>query len=215
MRNCKFEDLIDDYLFNRLTETEKEKFERHYFNCLSCFEKIAEREELIETIQSKGNLIFQERSEGREATPLYEKVVSFLTPKQWALAAVSAAMLLIVIFGIIPSFKKSAPQFFLTTEDTVRGQSISLISPIIDIRTVPGYFEWKKIGEDVEYKITIYNDDLLWSASTKETRISLPEEIKKLMVAGQKYCWQVKAFSTQGTLIAVSSKVQFKITKGE
>lgn len=215
MRRCKFEGLIDDYLFNRLNKTEKQKFEEHYFNCLSCFEKMEERDELTEVIRSQGAMIFQDERGEREAISLFEKVASFLTPKQWALAAVSAAMLLIVIFAIIPSFKKTPPQFFLTNEDSVRGQSISLISPIIDISAVPSYFEWKEIGEDVEYKIYIYNRDLLWSASTKKTKIPLPDEIKKLMVTGQKYCWQVKAFSPQGTLKAVSSKVQFKITKAE
>ncbi len=215
MIRCKFEDLIDEYLFNRLSNTEKQKFEEHYFNCLSCFEKMQEQEELTEVIRSQGAMIFQDERGERESISLFEKVASFLTPKQWVLAAVSAAMLLTVIFAIIPSFKKTPPQFFLTVEDSVRGQSISLISPIIDIKTVPRYFEWKEIGDDVEYKIYVYNRDLLWSESTKKTRISPPEEIKKLMVAGQKYCWQVKAFSAQGTLIAVSSKVQFQITKAE
>jgi len=216
MRKCKFEDSIDNYLFNRLSEMEKEKFEEHYFNCMSCFEKMAERDELIEVVKRKGDVIFQDAYLPEESKPMawFENVVSFLTPKQWALAAVSAAMLLIVLFGIIPSFKKTSPQFFLNVgevDETVRGQSINLISPIIDIKTVPSFFEWEKIEEDVEYKISIYDHDLLWSASTKEAKISLPEEIKKIMIAGQKYCWQVKAFSPQGVLVAVSSKVQFKI----
>lgn len=217
MRKCKYEDLIDNYLFNKLSETEKEKFEEHYFNCMSCFEKMAERDELIEVVKRRGDVIFQDVTllEKRSPMAVLEKAVSFLTPKQWALATVSAAMLLIVLFGIIPSFREKSPQFFLKegeVDETVRGQSINLISPIIDIRTVPSFFEWKKIEEDVEYKIYIYDHDLLWSASTKETKISLPADIKNLMIAGQKYYWQVKAFSHQGALAAVSSKVEFKIT---
>jgi hypothetical protein len=31
------------------------------------------------------------------------------------------------------------------------------------------------------------------------------------MIPGEKYSWQVKAFAPDGTLIAVSSRVQFKI----
>jgi hypothetical protein len=31
------------------------------------------------------------------------------------------------------------------------------------------------------------------------------------MVAGQRYSWQVKAFSKQGTLIAVSSRIRFTV----
>ena len=35
------------------------------------------------------------------------------------------------------------------------------------------------------------------------------------MTAGKKYSWQVKAFSPQGTLIAVSSRVQFTINPAD
>jgi len=35
------------------------------------------------------------------------------------------------------------------------------------------------------------------------------------MVAGQKYSWQVKAFSPKGTLIAVSSRVQFQVSPAQ
>jgi hypothetical protein len=35
------------------------------------------------------------------------------------------------------------------------------------------------------------------------------------MLPGQRFSWQVKAFSARGTLIAVSSKVQFQIAATE
>ncbi|MEA3420175.1 MAG: hypothetical protein U9Q97_00675, partial [Acidobacteriota bacterium] len=66
-------------------------------------------------------------------------------------------------------------------------------------------------GKDIEYKVFIYNHTLLWNTTTKNNYVSLPEDIKELMVAGEKYSWQVKAFSPEGTLIAVSSRVQFMI----
>ena len=213
MRNCHFEDLIDDYLLNKLPEERKEEFEKHYFNCSKCFTTMTEREELISSIKYKGYEIFQDiyAAEETKRIPLYDKVVSFLTPRQWAVAAVSAALLLFVVFGVIPALKTSSPQFFVN-EDIVRGESITLISPVIDIDSVSSQFKWKNLGEDVEYKIYLYNDSLLWTAITKENTIILPEEIRNLMTSGEKYSWQVKAFSPQGTLIAVSSRVQFKIS---
>ncbi len=217
MKMCKCEHLIDDYLFDRLDDEEKNKFEKHYFNCAFCFEKMVERDELISTIKQKGDMIFQDEYvvEGEKETAWYEKVASLLTPKQWALIPVYAALLLIVIFVFIPYFKPAPPQFFIS-EDRVRGESITLISPVIDIKTVPSKFEWKDSGEDVEYKIYIYdNGEKLWSATTKENFIVLPEKIRKLMTSGEKYSWEVKAFSPEGTLIAISSKVHFKISKGE
>lgn len=217
MKMCKCEHLIDDYLFDRLDDEKKNKFEEHYFNCPYCFEKMAERDELISLIKQKGDRIFQDEyvvEEGKGATWV-EKIVSFFTPKQWALIPVYAALLLIVVFIFIPYFKPAPLQFFIS-EEKVRGESITLISPVIDIKIVPTKFEWKDLGENVEYKIYIYDDGKkLWAATTKDNFIVLPEKVRKQMTLGEKYSWEVKAFSPEGTLVAISSKVHFKITKGE
>ncbi len=100
----------------------------------------------------------------------------------------------------------------LNGEETVRGSSLTLISPVIDIGSVPAYFEWRALGTDVEYQVSIYNGKLLWKTTTRDSRLSLPDDVKAMMTTGTKYSWQVKAFSPQGTLIAVSSRVQFTIT---
>lgn len=212
MRKCKYEDLIDDYLVNRLSQSERETFEEHYFNCSHCFQEITERNELIAVIKDQGYSLFQEEimaEETRKVTWL-ENVRSYLTPRTWAVAAVSAALLLVVIFGIIPSLKTPSPQFFIN-EDLIRGESITLISPVIDVPTVPSQFRWKSHGEDVEYKIYLYNEKLLWTNTTTQSSIILPEEVRKLMIPGEPYSWQIKAFSKEGGLIAVSSRVRFKI----
>ena len=217
MKMCKCEYLIDDYLFDRLDDEKKKKFEEHYFNCPYCFEKMVERDELISIIKQKGDVIFQDEYvvEEEKGATWFEKIVSFFTPKQWALIPVYTALLLIVVFIFIPYFKPAPPQFFIS-EDRVRGESITLISPVIDIKTVPSKFEWKDSGEDVGYKIYIYDDgEKLWATTTKDNFIVLPEKVRKRMTLGEKYSWEVKAFSPEGTLIAISSKVHFKITKGE
>ncbi len=217
MKMCKCEHLIDDYLFDRLDDEKKKKFEEHYFNCPYCFEKMVGRDELISLIKQKGDVIFQDEyvvEEEKGATWL-EKIASFFTPKQWALIPVYTALLLIVVFIFIPYFKPAPPQFFIS-EEKVRGESITLISPVIDIKIVPSKFEWKDSDEDVEYKIYIYDDgEKLWASTTKDNFIVLPEKVRKRMTLGEKYSWEVKAFSPEGTLIAISSKVHFKITKGE
>jgi len=117
----------------------------------------------------------------------------------------------VTIFGVLPQFRSSAPRFVLSENDVVRGKVLSLISPIIDVKTPPAFFEWTELGGDVEYKIYISNHGLLWTAATEDTRIAVPDEIRQLMTAGENYSWQVRAFSTKGTLIAVSSRVQFQI----
>ena len=212
MRNCKFEDIIDNYLLGRLSEPDREKFEEHYFNCPDCFQEMAQRDELISVVKTKGYELFHDEllAEEPRRIPWYESALSYLTPRQWAVAAVSAALLLVVIFGVIPSLRTTAPQFFIN-EDLVRGESITLISPVIDINIVPYQFKWKSHGENVEYKIYLYNERLLWTTTTKENSIILPDEVRKMMTADEEYSWQVKAFSPEGSLIAVSSRVQFKV----
>ena len=130
------------------------------------------------------------------------------------MAAASACLIFVIVFGVIPNIKTTSPQFFIN-EDMVRGGSITLISPVFETHIFPSQFEWKKLGENIEYKIYIYdNGNVLWQETTKENFIVLPEKIKKLL-SGEKYSWQVKAFSPEGTLISVSSKVQFKINLHE
>jgi len=213
MKECNFENLIDDYLLNRMTEEKKEMFENHYFSCSNCFEKVEERNSLISVIKSKGNKIFHDmrETEGtRTRSSLFEQLFSFLTPKQWTMAAISACALLIVFIGVVPNVKSPTPQFVLDSQ-SVRGGSLALISPVKNTQTIPSEFRWDNLGEGVEYKIYIYKDNLLWSASTTGASISLPEDVKELMKAGENYSWEVKAFSQEGSLIAASSKVQFQI----
>jgi len=214
MKKCKNEDLIDNYLLNKLTEEKKQEFEAHYFNCPVCFEKMVERDEMLTAIKYKGDTIFRDIETEREVehSPILENVWAFFTPKQWALAAVTAAVLLVVVLGVIPTITTTSPQFFVN-DDLVRGGSIRLISPVISVDVIPSQFRWESLGEDVEYKIEIYNHELLWSATTSDNYIALPLEVKERMVTGEKYSWQVKAFSAEGTLIAVSSRVQFPVTK--
>jgi hypothetical protein len=211
MKKCKFEDLIDDYLFDRLDETQKESFEKHYFECPQCFEKMEAKNEMIAAIKAKGEEIFQDAYAPSKARLAWlEPVLAFLTPRQWALAAVSAVLILVVAIGIIPSLKTGAPEFFIN-DDLVRGSSITLISPVIDsLDRIPSEFRWQSLGKDTEYRLFIFHkEELLWNTDTNENFVTLPEEVKSMMVPGEEYSWQVKAFSSEGTLIAVSSRVQF------
>jgi hypothetical protein len=214
MRKCKHEDLIDSYLLNTLSEEKKQEFEAHYFNCRVCFDKMAERDEMLTAIKYKGDTIFQDLETEREVerVPMLEQIWAFFTPKQWILATATVAVLVVVALGVLPNLTTTSPQFFVN-DDLVRGGSIKLISPVIAVDAIPSQFRWESLGENVEYKIEIYNHELLWSATTSNNYIALPLDVKDRMVTGEKYSWQVKAFSAEGTLIAVSSKVQFPVTK--
>jgi len=212
MTECKYDGLIDRYLLNRLEEGDRNEFEEHYFNCASCFAKMVERDQVIGVLKRERSVFATEERPAIEARTAawHDRVFAFFTPKQWALAGAAAA-LLVAVLTVTPLLRDTPPEFVMNGEETVRGGSLTLISPIIDIKTVPAYFEWKKLGEDVEYQVSIYNGKLLWKTSTTDNTVSLPDDIKSRMIAGQRYSWQVKAFSKQGTLIAVSSRVQFTV----
>jgi hypothetical protein len=216
MKECKYENLIDDYLLNRLNLQEKEVFEEHYFNCTPCFQKVAENDEIISVVKQRGQELFKDFDNlpSTKKEPFYNALFAFFTPKQWAVTVASAAVLAVIFLAVGPALKTPSPQFFIN-EDLVRGESIILISPQITIETVPGQFKWTSLGKDVEYKIYIYNHSLIWNATTTNNYISLPDDIQKSMITGEKYSWEVKAFSPEGSLIAISSRVQFSIIKEE
>jgi len=217
MRKCLFSDQIDDYLLNKLDGSAREQFEEHYFNCPSCFRQMEERDALISTIKTQGAWLFKapSASQRRDWVPAWKRALSSFSPRQWATVGVAAAAFLLVIFGVLPRFRGSSPQFVLSDTEVVRGESLTLMSPIIDVRTVPTFFEWKSLGQEVEYKISLYNGGLLWSAATRDNRIVVPAETRQRMLPGQSFAWQVRAYSPRGTLIAVSSKVQFQIEPAE
>ncbi len=213
MRSCRFETRIDEYLLNRLPEDEAAEFEEHYFNCAPCFADLAAREEVLQVIKTGD--VFRtapERVEAAAESPVWlRRLWASLTPRQWALAG-AAALALVAVAVLIPRRPgPAAPQFFLTDDATVRGGAITLVFPVMDVRGPIPPFEWQGYGEDVEYRFTIANHAPLWETSTTETRIVLPEDIRRKLVPGETYVWQVKGFKKDGTLVAISSRVRFKI----
>jgi hypothetical protein len=211
MRKCNFENLIDAYLLNRLDEDKKKKFEEHYFNCPSCFEKMVERDELISIIKRQGDMISQDEYAAEEAkgAAWFEKIVSLLTLKQWAAAAVTTCLLLIVSIGVIFYFS-SKPSFRLDKPDLRGGQIIIKLAV-----GVPSEIEWSRSGEDADYEISINHDGVqLGSWTTKENFIVLPDEVRSRMKLGEEYSCEVKAFSPPGSLVA-QGETSFKIMKTE
>ena len=217
MKLCQIDDRVDGYLLDRLDEAEREEFENHYFNCPACFKKVSERAAILAVIKEQGASIFKEQLTAQpEKSGLIARTLALLSTRQWAAAAVSAALIIVAVIGIQPKPNNATSMEFFVNDDVIRGTSVTLISPIIDISGVPKEFKWESAGEGVEYRIYIYNSlqeqGQLWSGATTETSIFLPEEVGAMMVTGEKYSWQVKAFSAEGALIAVSNRIEFQIT---
>ncbi|MDP2914232.1 MAG: zf-HC2 domain-containing protein [Candidatus Aminicenantes bacterium] len=230
MKECPNEERIDRYLTGRLTESESAELEEHYFNCSTCFQKISERNELVEVIRDRGAEIF----EGAAGSPVHswkkapwkdgrdggifppdrwkETLSKGFLPRvsRWVTAAAAAALLLVAVLVLIPKFKITGPEFASTGDETVRGESLILVSPLGEVKAGPSALEWKPISAAVEYRVDLSGPETLWTSVTPATKADLPENMKGRMKPGL-YQWQVKAYSAQGILLAVSPKVEFKI----
>lgn len=51
MSKCPYEDFIDRYLKNELSADEQAEFEKHYFNCESCFARTMETYEVVKMLK--------------------------------------------------------------------------------------------------------------------------------------------------------------------
>jgi hypothetical protein len=215
MRKCPHEVKIDPYLAGKLSETESVQFEDHYFNCPACFQKTYERNELMTFIQREGNSIFAPVPAPKPApakVSLWDRLTALLTPKQWVTAAVTAALLLVVVLGVAPRLHRTAPAFTFNGDATVRGEAVAIVSPSGDIASAPATFSWKAVRGAAEYTVALAaGTETLWTATTAETTVVLPDSVKAKLAAGTTYGWQVKAYAPQGTLLATSAQTTFKI----
>ena len=202
------DDRIDEYLLGRLSAEDKTAFEEHYFNCPACFEELKIRAEVLSVIRDKGQALFPAAAQPgririRPKNPVLKPVWL------WG-AAAGVTAVIIGIFLLAPS-PQTPPVFTLSGDDTVRGQALGLISPRGDVALPPAYLEWTPLAEGTEYSVSLFEQQRLWSETTRESRIRLPEEVRGKMVPGRSYSWQVKAFSPEGALTALSSRLPFKI----
>jgi hypothetical protein len=213
MKKCGYEDLIDEYLLEKLKPDEQTDFEEHYFICRSCFEKMSERDELIKVLKNEG--LFKVRTEpvledAREVSrPKW--ALGFLTPRRLAAVGAAAAVILAAVWLLIPRGGSVSPPLVLSGDDAVRGGAVAVLSPVAEIAEVPDALEWKTAGEDIEYRVSLSGKSPLMKAATLETRIVLPENVKAGLKPGVTYVWQVQAFKADGTLVAVSERVKFTI----
>jgi len=51
MSKCPYEDYIDRYVKNELNAAEQAEFEKHYFNCESCFARTMETYEVVKVLK--------------------------------------------------------------------------------------------------------------------------------------------------------------------
>jgi hypothetical protein len=213
MRKCRYEGLIDGYLLDKLKPEVQTDFEEHYFICRSCFSKMSERDEIVQILRKEGVLSASSEGsvEGSRADSWVQKVLAFFTLRRWVAIGVSAAAFLLGFWLLLPRSGTVSPPLVLTEDETVRGGAVTPVSPVDDVEEAPTFIEWKSVGDDIEYKVSLSGKSPLMDASTKDTRLSLPDDIRARLEAGVTYSWQVQAFKADGTLVAVSGRIKFRI----
>ena len=213
MRKCRYEDRIDEYLLDRMKPEEQTDFEEHYFICRSCFEKMSERNDIVQVLRKEGVIPRPEDSPGavRASRAWPGRVLAYLTPRRLAAVLVPTVLIVLAVWFLIPRGGPVAPPLVLTGDGTVRGAVLRVVSPVAEVAEAPAYLEWKTVGADIEYQVSLAGDTPLLNASTKETRIVLPEEARARMKPGRDYSWQVRAFKADGALVAESGRVKFRV----
>jgi tetratricopeptide (TPR) repeat protein len=87
--NCKEveeRDILDAYLLDRLTEPEREEFEKHYFECASCFSQL------------KTRLAVQAELQRQAVMPARARGVGFRLVWAWTPAFATVALLLVGVW---------------------------------------------------------------------------------------------------------------------
>lgn len=220
MTKCRYEGLIDGYLLDKLKPEEQTDFEEHYFICRSCFSKMSERDEIIQILRKEGvlNVPLADLAEGARSTSWVRRARPFLTPRRWVVVGISAVALFVAVWLLHPR-DGTAPRPLILTADrivlgedeTVRGGAVTPVSPAGDVQEAPAFLEWKSAGDNLEYKVSLAGRSPLVTASTRDTRLVLTDDIKARLKAGVTYSWQVQAFKADGTLTAVSKRIRFRI----
>jgi hypothetical protein len=205
MSSCGHKNLIDDYLLNRLGEDEKARFEDHFFNCSACFEELKAREEILSVIKHRSGEIFAGGLETGVAAP---RAAWKWRPWLAAAGLIAVAGLSLILF--LPHRPESEPVFTLGQEDVMRGEVLELISPGDITGPFPVFFEWKPLSRKARYILFLYDQELIWSEETDDSRLAVPEEITKLFQPGRTYSWEVKAYSPPGTMITASTRARFR-----
>jgi len=205
MNRCRFDDKIDGYLLNRLEGTERDAFEEHYFNCERCFLRLQERDRLIRIVKARGPALL-------EAPPV-RTLLRRPAPLAWA-AAAAGVVLVAATLLVLPRFGRQAPEIVLTGDGAVRGGTIACVSPRGDCPEPPAALEWQATGMDLEFRVYLFRSEVVWTRTTRANSIELPAEIRRRIADGGTYEWQVKAFSPQGGLAALSDRVRFQVKPG-
>jgi hypothetical protein len=214
---CKDQDmgeLIGGYELGLLSEEERRRFEDHLLDCEYCFQSLYRTAPIANMIREKRlapnediELPDEEEEESLPEPPNRSKLIHILRrPWVFAMAGLSTVLLIALIVIWVQSPVRETER--LRGFDEV---SILVISPVGEV-TELSELKWKVIAGVESYEVSIYTEagDLVWKESVQGSIAILPDSIRKALIPGGSYSWQVEAVTDKGEHLK-SQWVQFRI----
>ncbi len=131
-----------------------------------------------------------------------------------AAAAGVAAVLIIGAVGI-ELRHRSAPGIDASTggDEAVRSGNLALISPLGDVSQMPAQIQWQAVAGASKYEVKLLEVDrtVIWSGSTGDSRIEIPQAAQSRIVPAKTLLVEVTAFDSAGRVMAESELSRFRL----
>lgn len=99
------------------------------------------------------------------------------------------------------------------TEMVFRSESLQVTAPVGDVDLVPQELQWKVVSGAARYSVEVLEVDRhsVWRGETSEARVTVPAEVRRLIVPGKTLLWEVTAKNGQGQTVANSGPQRFRL----
>jgi hypothetical protein len=150
------------------------------------------------------------------STSLWSKTGAWLKralpARGWQAVPVAAGLLIMVAGGM---YLRKTDQGLQPPvgEPVWRSQSFAAIAPLGDVGSAPAELQWDAAPGASKYLVRLTEVDRteIWRGETAGTRIALPAEVRRQMIAGRSFLWAVTARDGAGRTLAETSLQTFHI----
>ncbi len=202
-------DIEQRYLAGKLSENDAEEFERHYFECDTCWNRVQRGAEIKAALQPATESAQPVKRETLQ--PLPRRRRSFAS---WA-TPLAAAAVLVVGIGLWrnrsdrPSENQPAP--VAPSIEPTRGASTSLV--VSSHATSDGLVAaWTKAATAHTYRVRLLAADgsLLFERETADTSVVLPSDSARVSANSGSRFWQIQALDELRKIVATSQLTPVK-----
>jgi hypothetical protein len=125
-----------------------------------------------------------------------------------------AAVLVLVVGFAVQTMRTGAPQLPDSAVDTVvRGGQLEVVSPSGELATPVAAFVWQPAEGAAGYAVTLkaVDDTVLWETTSEQPSVELPQAVLAQLHRAVSYSWKVEALDSDGSRVATSGWVEFRV----